>query len=234
MTELASQRGDDCEPAPVFVVWPEVVSGIPLAGPGVGHLYTSPAVTGSHADGELASILVSAARHPQIVDEARRSAGSPLTIAVTRHVEWARMGRQVLEGEHHAAKGADGVFWPGQRDPVEPDPVRPACVELDLDQAVPGRRPDGRPQDRPVRAHPDHGSIGRNAVAGEGSGIVHRLDQVGLACAVGANERGDARANATSAVSLQRKSASASLVKCTLDPIRRPPATPRRAPVPLT
>ena len=92
---------------------------------------------------------------------------------------------QVLGREQHRAQHAEHLPGPRHRGPVEPGPVRPAGVDLDLHQAVAVGGGDRGAQDRPARAPaPDQRRVGRHPVAAEGGDVADRLDQVGLALPV--------------------------------------------------
>ncbi len=100
---------------------------------------------------------------------------------------------QVLGREQHGPYDPQHVPRSDLRRPVDAGAVGLAGVQLQLDQLLPLALPDLRPDDGPLGAHADEGGVGGDAVAAERRQVADRLDQVGLALAVGADEGGDAR-----------------------------------------
>ena len=97
--------------------------------------------------------------------------------------------RQVLGGEQHRAQHAEDLTWPGHGCAVQPGAVRPAGVDLDLDQAVALGGGHRAAQDGPLRPVPDQGSVAGNPVAAQRGQVADRLDHVRLALPVRADER---------------------------------------------
>ena len=136
-------------------------------------------------------------QHPVVVGadagEARRARDQQVVEEPAPLGRVALDQRQVLGGEQHGAQDAEDLPGPRHRRPVDPGPVRPAGGDLDLDEQ------------RPVVAHhlaADHGALRaeahqrrvlRDPVRPEGGEVADRLDQVGLALPVGADERRHAR-----------------------------------------
>ncbi len=101
--------------------------------------------------------------------------------------------RQVLRREQYGAEDPEDLAGPGQRRPVQPHPVRPARIDLDLDQrAAPARR-DRRPDDGPVGALADQRRVRGDPVAAQRGDVADRLGQVGLALAVRPAQGGHSR-----------------------------------------
>jgi len=100
---------------------------------------------------------------------------------------------EVLGGEQHRAEHAEHLARPGQRRPVEPDPVGASRVQLDFHQRVIRAGGNRGPDDRLVGALADQRGILGRPVAGQGRRVAHGLDEVGLALAVRAAEDRDTR-----------------------------------------
>src|SRR5699024_8961326 len=100
---------------------------------------------------------------------------------------------QVLGCEEHGAQRAQYVAGAGERGAVQLRPVGLAGRDLQLDQRLARVADDGRAQDRPVGAEAHQRLVGRDPVAGEGGDVADRLDEVGLALAVEADEGGRPR-----------------------------------------
>ena len=99
----------------------------------------------------------------------------------------------VFGREQHRAQRAQDVPRPRHRRPVQPDPVGPAGVELDLHQRAALGSAHRGPQHGPVSAPPDQRRVGGDPVAAQRGQVADRLDQVGLAFPVRPAERGHAR-----------------------------------------
>src|SRR5690606_31854808 len=82
---------------------------------------------------------------------------------------------------------------PGEGRPVEPGAVRAAGHDLQLDEALPPVPDDRGPDDRPLGTVTDQGGVGGDPVTAQGRDVARRLDEVGLALAVAAQEGGDPR-----------------------------------------
>ena len=124
-------------------------------------------------------------------------AHDPLIVRTDRGVPWRRGDQQVVQEtppfagiasdqgqvlrcEQHRAQHAEDLPGPGQRGPVQPDPVRPAGIDFDLDQRVAPARRDRGPDDRALRALPDQGGVGGDPVTAQGRGVPDGLGQIGL------------------------------------------------------
>ncbi|MPM16704.1 hypothetical protein SDC9_63085 [bioreactor metagenome] len=78
-----------------------------------------------------------------------------------------------------------------QRCPVEPGPVGPAGVDVDLQHQRPvvvAAGPHPGLHRGPLGAVPHQRQVGGDPVGAEGGQVVHRLHQVGLALTVGPDE----------------------------------------------
>ncbi len=100
---------------------------------------------------------------------------------------------EVLGGEQHGAQQAQHIARADVVGAVDPGPVGLARSDLQLDQG--GAPPvDHRGADHgALGAQPDQRGVGGDPVAAQGGDVADRLDQIGLALAVGADERRHAR-----------------------------------------
>jgi hypothetical protein len=92
--------------------------------------------------------------------------------------------REVLRCEQHRAEYSEDLAGPWQRRPVQPHPVGPARIELDLHEGTSLARRDRRPDDGAVRAVADERGVRGHPVAAQRGDIADRLGQVGLPLAV--------------------------------------------------
>jgi len=100
--------------------------------------------------------------------------------------------REVLGREQHRAQKAEHLARARHRRPVDPRAVGTAGVDLDLDDRLAVLACDAGAHDRALGSDPHQRRVGGHAVAAEGGDVPHGLDEVGLALAVLADERGDA------------------------------------------
>ncbi len=101
--------------------------------------------------------------------------------------------RQILRREQHRPDDPQHIPRPDLGGPVDPGAVGLARIELQLDQLLPLALDDRGPDDRPLGAHPHQRGVRGDPVAAERGEIADRLDEIGLALAVGAHESRDAR-----------------------------------------
>ena len=100
---------------------------------------------------------------------------------------------EVFRREQYGPQGAEDLARARHRRAAELGPVGPARTDLDLDRRVPAVPDDDRAHDRAVGSGSDQRRGQRDPVAAEGRDVAQRLDQVGLALPVRADQRGDAR-----------------------------------------
>ncbi len=100
---------------------------------------------------------------------------------------------QVLGGEQHGAQDAQHVTRPRHRAPVDPGPVGPARGDLQLDQQLAPLVDHGGAHHGPLGAVPHQGSVRGHPVRTEGGHVPDRLNQVGLALTVRADQHARAR-----------------------------------------
>ncbi len=100
---------------------------------------------------------------------------------------------EVLRGEQHGAQQAQHIARADVVGAVDPGPVGLARGELQLDQGGAAAVHHRGADPRPLGAQPDQRGVGGDPVAAQGGDVADRLDQVGLALAVGPDEGRHAR-----------------------------------------
>ena len=147
-------------------VTPPAAGGLQQRGPLLEH----PLVVGPHA-GQAWH-----AGHDQLVEDA-----APLA-------RLAAHDSQVLGGEQHRPDGPEDVTRTRLRRAVEAGPVGPPGRDLDLDLQLASGRDHRRAQQGPFGTGTHQRRVARDPVAAEGRQVPDRLDQVGLALPVRADE----------------------------------------------
>ena len=150
---------------------------------------------------------------PQRLEQGRPLPQHPLVVGPYTGVAWRARDQQVVEKpaallrvaldqgqvlgrEQDGAQHPEHLAGAAHRRTVEPGPVGPAGVDLDLDQAAGVAGGDRGAQDGPLGPGADQRCVGRHPVRAECRDVCRRLDQVGLALPVGAEESAHPRLQA--------------------------------------
>ena len=131
--------------------------------------------------------------HPVVVGADPGEARGPLDQQVVEEVPPLRRVTldqgEVLGREQHRADQAQQLAGPGERGPVHPGLVGATGVDLHLEDRLAPVADHGRPDHGMVRTQAHQRAVAGDPVRGERRDVVDRLDQVGLALAVAADER---------------------------------------------
>lgn len=110
-------------------------------------------------------------------------------VEVGASLAWVTLHQgEVLGTEQHPGHMTQDVTRARDRGAVDPRAVGPSGVDLQFDQDVATVACRSDPHEGPFCALAHEGPVQRDAVGLQGAGIAHRLDQIGLALAVGTEE----------------------------------------------